>query len=82
MLMYGSSFMAVTRKPCPRNSAPIEDVATPFPNELHTPPETTMYLTPFSTWGRNAALAGDGGGTTCLDPSSNSSAGAGEGGGK
>ena len=149
------------RKPCPRNSAPIEDVATPwphyslsqwwfcckiqtlwdlwpdaiqtwnlsvtqsmirmirpqnanaFPNELHTPPETTMYLTPcemahgavfamfavcmwqkrqkklketqgetwkndrnsraFSTWGRNAALAGDGGGTTCLDPSSNSS---------
>ena len=82
------------RKPCPRNSAPIEDVATPwphyslsqwwfcckiqtlwdlwpdaiqtwnlsvtqsmirmirpqnanaFPNELHTPPETTMYLTP------------------------------------
>lgn len=82
------------RKPCPRNSAPIEDVATPwphyslspwwfcckiqtlwdlwpdeiqtwnlsvtqsmnrmirpqnanaFPSELHTPPETTMYLTP------------------------------------
>merc|ERR1719396_52820 len=53
--------MADTLKPCPLRSAPIEDVVTPLPKELQTPPDTTTYFVPWSTGGRKSADCGDDG---------------------
>ena len=43
----------------------MEDVATPLPKELHTPPETTIYFMPSESCGLKASVAGDGGGAKC-----------------
>src|SRR5947207_5461077 len=44
MLMYGSIFCRVTRRPRASISAPIDAAARPFPRDETTPPVTKMYL--------------------------------------
>src|SRR2546421_2436539 len=43
-LIYGSSFISVTRRPRASSRHPIEDAARPLPKLETTPPVTKMYL--------------------------------------
>src|SRR5436190_21094586 len=58
MLMYGSIFCRVTRRPRASSSAPIDAAARPFPRDETTPPVTKMYL-----GGKSPLLSG------CMVPS-------------
>src|SRR5437667_1494432 len=49
MLMYGSIFWSVTRRPRASRSAPIDAAASPLPRDDTTPPVTKMYFGDTST---------------------------------